>query len=645
MKTQKKVLEGIDQLKGEKVGMSIDVSAMAHVMSILTELYSDVEMAVLREYATNALDAHVESGNTDPIWIELPTPLMPYLKIRDQGIGLNDEDIRDIYSKYGASTKRDSNDVVGMLGLGCKSALAYTDQFTLTGIKDGICTMVSVSREEDGSGSMTLVDQYETDEPNGVEISIPVKQHNDFEDKAEELFRFWKPGTVLVNGEEPKHVDGFWIADDLLLTQDVDEDTIVMGNVPYPMSDGYSSYKNWHTVAFVEIGTVYFTPSRESLMFNDTTKATIEIVKDRVKTELEAAIQKQINDATTARDAMILVRDAGTMGYGKIEAKFQNKDIPREYKFDDRIIVLTGVKEYRRKDWDKYETVGLSTILDSVFFYGYDSDSWSPYKRQKLEQWIEKQGENYDRPKNYVLLNHIPRDLRFWLRKDQIEAWADPDAEKIVREKTMVGNSWNQRPSGSYSGYVNGVFEDIIEADEIDTSKPLFYYKQDKSAWGHEPTVEIIKVLEKDATIIRLAKNRINKFLRDFPMAQEVDEYNKQAQANWHKSLTEDEKIYLHYENNYNSSQSIPSFLDADKIDDPELKRVVRIRKSNPKKLMELNRLFDEAPKFSFKDPSEKYPLLAAAAHKWYYRSSVSDKDETHLYLYINAAYAAERTV
>jgi hypothetical protein len=39
--------------------MSIDPSGMAHVMSVLTNLYADAPLAVLREYATNARDSHV----------------------------------------------------------------------------------------------------------------------------------------------------------------------------------------------------------------------------------------------------------------------------------------------------------------------------------------------------------------------------------------------------------------------------------------------------------------------------------------------------------------------------------------------------------------------------------------------------------
>src|SRR5262245_34262870 len=114
MKPTERVLDVDSTLAGENVRMGIDTSALQHIISVLTDLYSDPELAVIREYSTNALDAHRDAGNPLPIEVTLPTPLAPLFKVRDYGDGLDAEDIRNIYSRYGTSTKRDSNDVVGM---------------------------------------------------------------------------------------------------------------------------------------------------------------------------------------------------------------------------------------------------------------------------------------------------------------------------------------------------------------------------------------------------------------------------------------------------------------------------------------------------------------------------------------------------
>ena len=39
--------------------MSIDQSALSHIMNVLTDLYADPELAVIREYSSNALDSHI----------------------------------------------------------------------------------------------------------------------------------------------------------------------------------------------------------------------------------------------------------------------------------------------------------------------------------------------------------------------------------------------------------------------------------------------------------------------------------------------------------------------------------------------------------------------------------------------------------
>jgi len=121
----------------------------AHVMGLLREgLYTDRIKAVLREYATNAWDAHRSSGRGDvPIEVTLPTAQDPTLSIRDHGPGMSHADVMTVYTQYGASTRRDSNDVVGMMGIGSKSAFSYVDSFTRA---SGGCTSPRWARTTSG---------------------------------------------------------------------------------------------------------------------------------------------------------------------------------------------------------------------------------------------------------------------------------------------------------------------------------------------------------------------------------------------------------------------------------------------------------------------------------------------------------------
>ena len=103
----------------------------AHILQILRDrLYTNKILAVLREYGSNAWDEHRDAGIPDrPIKVALPTRLVPALVIRDYGRGLSESDVLNVYVKYGASTKRESDVAVGMLGIGAKSAFAYADSF------------------------------------------------------------------------------------------------------------------------------------------------------------------------------------------------------------------------------------------------------------------------------------------------------------------------------------------------------------------------------------------------------------------------------------------------------------------------------------------------------------------------------------
>ena len=126
----------VDNLPGTEVAFSIGNPLW--VMKNLAKLYSDTSTAVIREYSTNAVDSHIMAGKADvPIEITLPDLYDPYFIVQDYGLGMSEEDLFETYTKFGNSTKRETNDVNGMYGFGSKSAVAYTNQFTNESVKDG----------------------------------------------------------------------------------------------------------------------------------------------------------------------------------------------------------------------------------------------------------------------------------------------------------------------------------------------------------------------------------------------------------------------------------------------------------------------------------------------------------------------------
>ena len=648
MKPDARVLDVTSTLTGDRVGMTIDENSLAHIMAVLTDLYSDPEMAVIREYSTNAYDAHIEIGNIAPIEVTLPSMLSPFLKIRDYGVCMDAEDIRLTYSRYGASTKRSTNDQVGMLGLGCKSALTYTNQFTLTGIKNGVRTQVSVSRDEDGTGSMTIVDQSATDEPNGVEVIVPVKSFNRFSEKAARFFAFWQPGSVLVNGEQPKRIDGLWLADDLLMTTESGQDYVVMGNVPYPFESNqpYSS-----VVAFVEIGDVHFTPSRESLQMTKTTKDTIEKIIARIMELRGPAMQRKIDEATNRYEAIKIIQRAREVGLwravGDIQPVYNGEEIPltlspakhegenEEGVQTEIFVVVPRHKRYRQKSFTNDRYISIEEWPKTLWFSNYESNGFTATRRAKLEQWIDQisdAGTDFDHIE-YFVLTKTPPDTK-WIDPSTIFNWDVVQSQKLPRkDKRMDG-----RPKGSYKAYVGGVYTGELQADEIIVSNGVFWADH----YGVAPRDRnILLSYYPDCTIVLLSANRINKFQRDFPSAEPVIKKRNEIANEWVNSLTPMDLVTLHIHNDTYLRQSLKQF-DPARVTDEELQQVVRIAYATPNGLVTRYEEFGNIVQLpsAFENPLNKYPLLHSAGRY----GRMNDDELEHAYLYINAVHAVKET-
>src|SRR5438309_316787 len=85
-------------------------------------IYSNKILAIIRELSSNAYDAHVAAGTAHlPFNVHLPNALEPHFSIRDFGTGLDRDSILHIYTTYFESTKTDTNEQIGCLGLGSKT--------------------------------------------------------------------------------------------------------------------------------------------------------------------------------------------------------------------------------------------------------------------------------------------------------------------------------------------------------------------------------------------------------------------------------------------------------------------------------------------------------------------------------------------
>lgn len=373
----------------ETVAMTIDESSVHHLMSNLTSLYADAVLAVVREYSSNGLDSHIRAGVTAPIKVSLPNDNNLNFVVEDFGIGMSKDDIANIYSRYGLSTKNGTNSEIGAFGLGCKSALAIADRFDLVARKDGVETVAFIQKNNKGVGVVHFVSEEATSKPNGVKVTIPVSPLNvgRFKTAGENFFDTWALGTALIDGQPNKGIQygADWVevapAGEPIAWVKMEQrgtfrtyrsynnlfanSTFIIGGVPYTMERqaraefpfDNKTYKALSEVidsnkliVNLPIGSVDLTPSREAIMITDKTVKSINSILSDILENIRATVASYIQGLTIGEAVHIYANNfalfadevdltASGMGYSSRASlhtrrpefygvKYQNEEIP-----------------------------------------------------------------------------------------------------------------------------------------------------------------------------------------------------------------------------------------------------------------------------------------------------------------------------
>lgn len=306
----------------------IKESGLSHIFNVLrNQLYSNKTLAVIREYSCNAYDAHVEVGKKDtPIRITIPNQLEPYFKVRDFGRGLTETEISQIYAMYGESTKRGTNEQIGQLGLGCKSAFAYGDNFVINSFVDGERISYNAFIDPSEIGQITKMDTQKTDEENGIEIVIPVKRedYEVFADTATDFFKYWNvvpefhgldEESLKTDLEVDITIEGEgWYSD-----RKANSSYAIMGNIAYPISsydlnfeshsDNRKSLLDAGIIINFPIGDLEISASRELLQYTDRTKEAILSRLKAIVDKLPDVLAGALADCKTYWEAKIIYNE------------------------------------------------------------------------------------------------------------------------------------------------------------------------------------------------------------------------------------------------------------------------------------------------------------------------------------------------
>lgn len=371
------------------------IKASAKAFDILSsKLYKNKIRAVVRELSTNCIDAHILNGNQNrPFKIKAPSRLDPRFVIRDFGPGLNHKAMTTMYKTFFESTKNDSNDFIGALGLGSKSPLSYTNTFNVVSYHNGRALGYVVMKNRGEPTIRPLFDEaMSEDEETGLEITVPVKV-DDIETWHYEIGYVLRPF-----GEVPPEVTGMRYEIEHFPVDKTDwfnvDDTkyearglyAIYGKIVYPIN-GVEVNADWllnrYNKVFIhfKLGELDITPSREELSLDEDT---IENIQKRVNSLEESVIQADIKKFEDIESDRVFLREYNTLGSkersilakrdvnigGRNLAAVINKfniDPIRQYYVNNEISVYEVCDEPRRRkvassSWGRHNQVNINDV-------------------------------------------------------------------------------------------------------------------------------------------------------------------------------------------------------------------------------------------------------------------------------------------
>lgn len=319
----------------ETTEAKISAEGLDAVFDIVSrQMYQDPIGSLVREITSNCFDSHIEAKVDDAVIVRFDEDDGGmYISFLDFGVGVSPERMKNVYSVWFTSTKKDTNDQIGFWGLGSKSPLSYADCFYLNTVHNNIKYEYIIHRGEKRP-EIELVISYEVEERNGSEVRVylnkktdlnlfvkacfdqlryfdnvyfdcklPVSSYNPYGDLGNNIFGCLSNDYSILEAETFK-IRAYKSAQPQTTQRGMH---ICLGKVYYPI--------NWKVLNIeeiaisvaikFEIGELCITPEREAIRYidfkNDKGEEvnTVQIIKDRiveVVKEIEALAANQRNE-------------------------------------------------------------------------------------------------------------------------------------------------------------------------------------------------------------------------------------------------------------------------------------------------------------------------------------------------------------
>jgi hypothetical protein len=469
----------------ESIGMSLDLDSAQILMQMLSKnLYSDAIGSTIRETVSNSIDSHRKAGIDDPVIVRFSMNARNEYEfsVEDFGVGLNADDVRNIISKYGKSTKRDSNLFIGAMGLGWKSPLAYSSSFHFICRKDGMERKYMMYEGEEVN-TIDLLSEEATSERNGVKVVVPVRwvDRQVFYDKIKEQLAYFENVyfDVSVNGHTIPNNFKIYRGEHFQYSELIKDNHlhICLDNVYYPIDFaklGISVIEFPVALRFSLSDGLFPTPNREALKYTQEAK---EIILTRIEQVADYFIDRYNQSIEECNDFFKIHEHYST--------KDRNVNVIEGVKMNIRHLTVLGsssktISKPKLKGVEILNLENLSDKYDSLMREYETVDIFNNGMFKKPKRWHDRQ----------VNLNKFTGSNSFIVGKNI------PEVKKKYLKDTLNGGRWyNYYFIRKYSRF--GLFPDrnIYNSEVKDYYTLLDLKKIERKDW-RKAIVEFQSILE-----------------------------------------------------------------------------------------------------------------------------------------------------
>ncbi|AHY25525.1 protector from prophage-induced early lysis [Serratia phage PS2] len=480
--------------------------ASAKAFKVLSSsIYKYKIRAIYRELTTNCTDAHILAGHTRKFDVKLPTDLDLRFIVRDYGPGMSDDQIMHMYTTYFESTKEDSNDFTGALGLGSKSPFCYTDTFSVISRFGGERRLYTAFIS---GGEPEILPagcwEMEEDEETGLEIIVPTKA----EDTAEwhrECLRISRPFHDIQPNITPSKQIDFLPEEDEFILEDSPFESVghyaVMGRIVYPipsevLNGTWSGTLNKRVFLRFDLGMLDISASREELSLDPITRANINARLKERDDRLTKELLEQVEQCKCPRDYLKLYGDLSSAS----QNWFQNNTTYRG----------KTVTQWRRE---------LSELADSIEgLSGYALEAYASRLTRKEYQESRSNGRNIRRsaalgPNNQFEIVIVREDIK-GQRGKAVRALASMHSGLYCitfETHDGINPSWvelSERRITKLKELFEGRFFEYSYSDEVIQNRIKdMKVKRESSGEAHPKSANCIHYDGTDATLMYLTSN------------------------------------------------------------------------------------------------------------------------------------------